>query len=395
MKICHVVATLDPAGGGPPVVAPRLAAAQAQLGHEVTVTTFGTPDRQASIDAALGSIPHLDAVTIEYLTPPRTLIERVFAGHVRTDLDRLITAADVVHLHGLWAPLLRVTAVRASRLGAPYVIRPAGMLDPWCLTQRRLKKKVAMLLSFRRILNRALFLHALNRDERDLIGPLKLTCPFEVIPNGLFLDEIDAALSQKSSDSPRPHPSERPYFLFLSRLHYKKGLDILADAFAVFVERGGEMDVIVAGPDDGESEAFKRRVRDHGIDRRVHVIGPIYGPQKLRMLRDAVAFVLPSRQEGFSLAITEAMAARVPVLITEGCHFPEVAEVGAGLVTRLDAQEFAEAMTQVAGDSSAAAAMGRAGRAMVESRYTWATIAEQSVDAYRRFMTREETDTAS
>jgi len=120
-----------------------------------------------------------------------------------------------------------------------------------------------------------------------------------------------------------------------------------------------------------------------GLGDRVDVIGPLYGRAKIAALVDAACFCLPSRQEGFSVAVLEAMACAVPVVISEACHFPEVAEVGAGTIVPLDAPALAKALGDVVADPGNAARMGAAGAALVRSRYTWEAIAGQSLRFYQ------------
>jgi glycosyltransferase involved in cell wall biosynthesis len=180
----------------------------------------------------------------------------------------------------------------------------------------------------------------------------------------------------------RPELGGRPYVLFLSRLHYKKGLDYLADAFAICAASNQDLQLVVAGPDDGALEDFQRRIDEKNLKNRTHVVGPLYGSQKLAALRGASVFSLPSRQEGFSVAIAEAMACEIPVVVSKDCHFPEVAEVKAGVVVNLDPQEIAQAILQIVNDRRLAQEMGRAGRNLIESRFTWPKVAEQSIQAY-------------
>jgi glycosyltransferase involved in cell wall biosynthesis len=112
--------------------------------------------------------------------------------------------------------------------------------------------------------------------------------------------------------------------------------------------------------------------------------GPLFGPDKYSAIAGAAVYCLPSRQEGFSVAILEAMACRVPVVISDACHFPEVAQVGAGRIVSLDATQIADAIDVVLSDPAQATAMGRAGRRLVEERFTWPQVATRSVDAYKR-----------
>src|SRR4051794_14499354 len=108
-------------------------------------------------------------------------------------LQPLISAADVMHIRGAWEPVPYTAAGPARQCKVPYIVRPAGMLDPWSLAQKPWKKRVALMMGFRKMIDRAAFLHALNRDERDLVGLLGLQCPVEVIPNGVFLESLEGA----------------------------------------------------------------------------------------------------------------------------------------------------------------------------------------------------------
>ena len=96
----------------------------------------------------------------------------------------------------------------------------------------------------------------------------------------------------------------RRYVVFIARLHYKKGLDYLADAFAIVAPQSPDLDLVVAGPDEGAKSDFEDRIRRAGVGKRVHLVGPLYGPDKFAALVDCTCFCLPSRQEGFSVAVT-------------------------------------------------------------------------------------------
>jgi glycosyltransferase involved in cell wall biosynthesis len=258
------------------------------------------------------------------------------------------------------------------------------MLDPWSMRQRRTKKQIALLLGYRRMLDRAAFLHVLNSDEKNLLEPRNLHDRRQVIPNGIFLEELSPMPARDAFHHQLPEIAGKPYVLFLSRLHYKKGLDFLADAFAICASTNPELQLVVAGPDDGARLDFQQRIDRAGLTNRTHIVGPLYGPQKLAALRGAACFCLPSRQEGFSMAIAEALACEIPVVISKDCHFPEVAQVKAGFVVNLDASEIAKAILKIVNNPILAAEMGRAGRQLIESRFTWARVAEESIQAYEK-----------
>ena len=382
LKVLHVINTLDPEAGGPPLVATRLAAAQAALGAEVHLLAHRTPGADGRVRALLELLPGVHRLRFHDLPAPGTTGRRLGWG-ARRLVEQHVARADWVHLHGVWDPILRPTAAAARRLGKPYAVAPHGMLDPWSLGQKRLKKRVAMLLGYRRMLDGASFLHVLNADERRLVGPLKLRCPAVVIPNGVFLEELDPLPEPGTFRAAHPALGDAPYVLFLSRLHHKKGLDVLAEAFAGVARERPDVRPVVAGPDGGARQPFERQVAGLGLAGRVHVVGPLYGADKLAALVDAACFCLPSRQEGFSVAVLEALACGVPVVVSDACHFPEVAEVGAGRVVPLDASAVATALAAVLASAEVRRRMGEAGRELVRNRFTWPAIARLSLDAYQ------------
>ena len=382
MRIVHVVGTLDPAAGGPPQVCLRLGAAQAALGHDVHVVYFSTTAAHARIEAEVGRVPNHERIRLHPVVDPGAR-ERLLAPRARRVLDDLIADADFVHIHGIWGTLLITAARAARRRGVPHCFQPHGMLDPWSLSQKRLKKRIALRLGYRAALAGASFIQTLNVDEQRLMAPLRLGVRTVVVPNGIYVEEIEPMPAPGTFRAAHPRLADRPFVLFLSRLHYKKGLDILADAFALLGRQHQEVSLVVAGPDDGARQDFETRVAKSGLRDRVHLVGPLYGRDKLAALTDATCFCLPSRQEGFSVAVVEAMACGVPVVISEACHFPEVAQAGAGLIVPLSAARFSAALAALLDDPRLARSMGAAGATLVRERYRWETIGRQSVTHYQ------------
>lgn len=384
LRVVHAIGDLDPAGGGPPVVAARLAAAQSQLGCEVTILSYRTHSGGARGDALMAETPYGESVNrISIESPGRR--ERFTGREAANAFARIADkGVDVLHTHGMWEPMMPACAAVARKRGIAYVVTPHGMLDPYTLSVKPAKKRIALATTHRSFLRKATFVHMLNADESSLAEPVLHGAPTRVIPNGIFLEELDHTPPAGTFRAQHPELNERPYVLFLSRLAHKKGLDYLADAFAQLHQRMPDVDLVVAGPDGGEQVPFEASIARQGIGHRVHVVGPLYGPDKLAALRDAAVFCLPSRQEGFSIAITEALAMGVPVVVTRACHFPEISEVGAGIETDLDAGQVADGLEQVLSDRDAASRMGQAGAALVQERFTWLSVARRTVECYEQ-----------
>jgi glycosyltransferase involved in cell wall biosynthesis len=385
MRILHVVGSLDPNTGGLANLAIRLASAQAGLGQTVSMAACHRAEAETRIATSSQRVPNWDRVRYHRIPITRPLLRLVGGGYAR-ELRPAVESVDVVHLHGVWDPILFAAASVARDLGKPYVVAPQGMLDPWSLSQRAMKKRLALAMGYRKMLNRAMFLQGACDEEGRLIQRLSLASPVKVLHNGIYPEELDPLPASGEFYAAHPEFGQAPYVLFLSRLHFKKGLDYLADAFAQVHAKRPEVKLVVAGPDDGYRQTFVERIAQLKIEPHVHMVGALHGAMKYRAMVDAACFCLPSRQEGFSVAILEAMACASPVVISDECRFPEVQTGGAGFVTPLNPTAIADALVQVLKDANHATSMGQIGRRLILSGYTWPIIAQRCIEAYEQGM---------
>lgn len=383
MNILHVIASVNPSRGGPSVCVPNLARAQARLGHETAIAVPADKDYAqycGTLVERLSVVKDIPLIRI----PRRRIGEQYFFGVGSRKLHVAISAADVVHVHGMWDPIV-FYALRASRrAGKRYVITPHGMLNRWSLAQGAFKKRLVLTLLMKDLLAGSTFVHALNSNEERDIRTTCSRCGVSVFPNGIDLAEFDNLPPRGIFRSNLAALSDRPYALFLGRLHHVKGLDYLVDAFAQVAHRIERLDLVIAGPDDGLRAFVQTRIRELDLGSRVHLIGPLYGERKFAAILDALCLVQPSRQEGFSMSIAEALACGTPVVISQSCHFPEVAERGAGYVVPLDASSIADAICDLAQQPDRGSAMSEAAKRMIRDEYTWSEIARDMIVAYKR-----------
>lgn len=387
VRILHVIDSLDPRCGGPPAVVLRLAAAQAGRTDSASILSYRTPGGDDRVTASMKAIPGMDRVPVVLVDRERGLVSRIAGGSLKAWCRQHLASWDVVHIHGVWDPAVRASAAEARRQGVPYVLVPHASLDPWAMRQtpmKRIKKALAMAVQVRSLFNGATFVHSLNDAESAGIRTAGIHAPLEIVPNGIFPEEIRVFPEPGRFRAAHPELGSDPFILFLSRIHVKKGLDFLVAAYDVAARQSPSLRLVIAGPDDGELGRLKADIAARGIGDRVHVIGPVFGLDKYSALVDASAFCLPSRMEGFSVAILEALACRCPVIISPQCNFPEVARNGAGIEVELDAAKIADAMLGLLRDPEKGRSMAARGRTLVEGHYTWPSIAATLDKTYRR-----------
>jgi glycosyltransferase involved in cell wall biosynthesis len=312
------------------------------------------------------------------------LSPRVNLRGPETDLEAVVRSAEVVHMHGLWQAQTRRGARAARSAGVPYLIATHGMVEPWSLRQKALKKKIYTALIEGKNLRRAACLHALSRPEIGQLQAIAPGTPVCFVPNGVDLEPLEDLPPRSVLESEFPELSGKFVLLFLGRLHAKKGLELLAQAFAQVAPDHPELHLILAGKDDGALAPFLRQIGDAGIASRATWAGHVSGERARQLWGAADAFVLPSHSEGFSMAVLEALVCRLPVLITTACHFPDLGVADGGIIVEPTAGGVTEGLRGLLERAPAERAeLGRKGRALVEREYTWERQGQRLASVYR------------
>jgi glycosyltransferase involved in cell wall biosynthesis len=374
MRIVHLINSIDPVSGGPANVLARLAPVQVRRRHDVTIITADAPARVAEIAGRLAE----SGVRVEAKGPGSGPFVKAPAA-IETLKREIASGVDVVHGHGLWQHLVHGGASVCRASGVTYIIRPCGMLDPWSLSQGRLKKTLFLALKARKDLNQAAGLHFTTETERKLVEPLGLRSRAFVIPNGLDWDEF-ASLPTPGAFRARHELGDRPLVVFLSRLHHKKGLDLLLPAFA----EAAPSDAVLAlvGPGEaGYVGGLRSQGEQLGIADRLIFTGMLNGSERIEALADADLFALPSYQENFGVAVIEAAAAGTPVLISDQVNiWDEVEASGVGRVVPCEVAPVAGALREMLADRASLKETGASARVWARDNFAWTSIAER-VDA--------------
>ena len=398
MKILHVLETLSSRYGGPVSVLLALAEAQQRAGHQVTIATTNADHprgiyREPGWDA-LGEV----GVSVYYA--PVQFAPLRFSRQLGAYLKRAISEFDIVHIHGLYRFPSTYASWQARRQEVPYIVIPHGALDPYLYD-----RSSTGWLRFKRLYERwfdlpnlhaAGAIHYTAEDERERAGFLKLHAPSFVVANGLDWVQYHS-LPARGALRTRWRLGEAPLVLFLGRLHFKKGLDLLIPAFDTLRRHVPDVQLVIAGPEnDDYGQQVRGWVRERGLQAAVHFVGPLHGADVVQAYVDADVFALPSYTENFGMTVVEALACELPVVISDQVNIhAEISGAGAGLVTRCDAGEVAQALETLLADADRRRAMGEAGRRLVQARFTWPAIVEALTVEYQRVIARHQTSNAT
>jgi glycosyltransferase involved in cell wall biosynthesis len=236
------------------------------------------------------------------------------------------------------------------------------------------------------LFNKASGMQALTEAEAEQCRQFGIRVPAVILPNGVDLKAIDTAGGKRDLRRDLRLPPDELLIIFLGRLFPKKGIDLLIGSFAKLASERGNISLVIAGHDAGTGyrEELERKAEDAGVGNKTHFIGELRGARKFQALRSADLFALTSHSEGLPVAVLEAMACGLPVMITPGCNIPEILAFAAGWQTGLDVDDIADTLREACGNQGELLRRGRNGRRLVEGRFTWQAIAKKSVAVYEK-----------
>ena len=390
-RVAMVTRSVSRAGGGLASVILDLARALAKINRPPHV--LSVRDEHFAADAAAAGRVGGRPLAGEAFAPRGPRFTHGAWGYA-PGLDRRLDELNpaVVHSHGLWHHSSAATAGWGRRTGRPWVVSPHGMLDPWAVRRSRGKKRLAWWLAERRHLAGAGCLHALADAEADAARAYGVTAPVLVIPNGVSLHAPRPDVPPPWEEDPARGANGRRALLFLGRLHPKKGLDLLLEAWAELLKSepaARDWHVAALGWDDGgHADALKARAaaldlcgpdgRPTGGANAVGFYGPAFGDRKAAALAGASAFVLPSHSEGMPVAVLEAWAYGLSCVMTDACNLPAGFDRGGAVRVEPTVASLRDGLAHLLTEPDAArATRGAAARALAETEFAWPVIARR------------------
>jgi glycosyltransferase involved in cell wall biosynthesis len=327
IRYLHVIHSLDPRGGGPAEGVKQLSRVAMKLRHRVEIATLVRPD-PAWLEDYDCPVHFLGPSHLKYGYSPR--LAPWLREHARE--------FSAVIVNGLWQyhGLCAWRVLRDSPV--PYYVFTHGMLDPWFKEQyplKHLKKQLYWPWAEYRVLRDARAVLFTSEEERLLARQsFSRYRVNEIVVNyGVPEPSGDPTRQRECFLERFPRLRDRRILLFLSRIHPKKGCDLLIEAFASVQRLDPSLELVIAGPDQvGIQEELQQLARRLDVAQSITWAGMLGGDIKLGAFRAAEAFVLPSHQENFGIAVAESLACGTPVLISNKVNiWREVVADRAGL----------------------------------------------------------------
>jgi glycosyltransferase involved in cell wall biosynthesis len=383
MRIAIATNSLLPADkeGGPAHSSFYLAKALRAAGSDVRVVTTDRngPER---LTIPLNRWTERDGVPVFYASTRNGAWIRspTYAEAIRFAVER----SDVCVMSGIFWNYTGLVAARACRrLNVPYVTLPRGLLSPWALRHKGLKKRLYWTLLAERIVGRSAAIIALARQEFEDVRAVHLNVPAYIVPNGAYVEELSSVGRREQS----PEAGNSPYILFLGRIHAKKGLDILIPAFEQIARSRPNLSLVIAGTvDTAYAREFEELLSESPVRDRIRLTGNVSGADKARLLAGASIFALTSHSEGLPVAVLEALSAGLPVVITPGCNLPEVAAAHAGIEVAPEVQSTAAALMRLVADPDLRSEFGSNARKLARESFSWEGAARGVLEVCRSVM---------
>lgn len=361
MKVLIFISSLDLNSGGPSRSVPMMAKGLAEIGVDVTLMTIRSENM--NLHAVEGSNVKIHILERDYS-----------AKEMETFVEQ--EKFDIIQNQSMWELCYHQLAKIARKHGIPYISTPRGMLEPWSLSQNRWKKKLALTLYQMKDLQHSACIYTTANMEAQHVKELGVKAPCVVIPNGI---ETDGYPCRTSMDIVKKQ------VLFLSRIHVKKGIEILIDGWNRIYKDFSDWKLVIVG--NGETDyidALRERIIDAGLNECISIEEPVFGNDKIALYQSSALFVLPSYSENFGMVIAEAMSCGVPVITTKNCPWEVLNETQTGWCIDLSVEELERTLREALGmDAKVLYEKGQKGGELVREQFDYRCVAQNTANVYQ------------
>lgn len=391
MHVAHIQGIFSPEHGGPAQSLANYCRSQTQAGHRVSAWVL---EGFLGTSGALRLTPPVEMHICPVDSPARLGSSSALRQQLRE-----AESPDIYHLHGAWLRAMHYGAMEAQRRHRPYVLELMGMYEPWALRQKWLQKRIARWWFQDRIVRQAACLHVNSNQEAEYVRKLGFKAPVAVIPVGVDLTEIQKAeiLETESANQKTAMGAQwlrelngRSFILYLSRLHPKKGLDLLIRAWAELRNaegkklKAGNWALVIAGSGEPSYvEKCHQLAAELGVANQCLWTGQVDEAQKNWLFRQTHCYVLPTHSENFGNVVAEALAHGTPVITTLHTPWTDLPRHGCGWLVGNTPSGLCQALSEAMRlDAAGRREMGNRGKSLVRQRYSLEMVGKNILAVY-------------
>jgi glycosyltransferase involved in cell wall biosynthesis len=386
LRVLHVLPSVATRYGGPAVNV--IGSALGTRAHGVESVVFatdmpGAPSKWTRRSVTPDELPDRAGEVDVHLFPTREPRRLAYSPALRRGLAAAVPHFDLVHIYSLFLFPQFAGYRTAEKWRVPYIVTPCGALDPFLRRRGRLRKYLTDVLWQRRMLEGAAAIHVTTEDEKRLIRDVAPDVPRVLVPHGIDLAEFSELPDPSAFRRTRLHGHTGAVVMFLGRITFKKGIDLLIRAFREVAAVQPEALLAIVGPDDeGLRPRLERLVEELGLSRRVVFCGMVAARERLEALAAADVWVLSSHSENFGVAVLEALAASRCVVTSPAVNLaPMIEQAGAGVIVPQDESAIAQAVVDLLQAPERRAEFGTRAREFAR-RFDRDLVARELADAY-------------
>jgi glycosyltransferase involved in cell wall biosynthesis len=363
MKVNQIISSIDKNSGGTATYVQILSKALLKQKINLTVSTLKT----------------------KYPLNFSENVELIHCENNRHEILNKNLSFDIFHVNGIWELFVHNMTLLAKSNNTPYVISPHGMLEEWSLNQRKFKKKIAMFLYQKKDLIDAACIHVTAHSEMLSVRKLGFENPIAVIPNGIDVSSFPNVENKKINI--------KKTLLFLSRIHPKKGIENLIQAWSEldhFEKKNWKIKIIGNG-EPKYIQKLKKEIINKNLCEIIKILPPEFcNEKKMAIFRNADVFVLPTFSENFGIVIAEALASYTPVITTKGTPWEDLNKKNCGWWIEIGVDPLKNALKDMLSkDSVMLNKMGKNARKLVEEKYSIDVIANNTMKMYKWIINQE------
>lgn len=371
MRIHSIIENISDEYGGPANSLPNLLEAiRAELAINSVIYSVSRSDNEKNEFIARFSIPWVQCKA-------NGVDKLKYSSELKNRLVAELSDGDILFSNNLWNYPAFLSAQLAQSKKMPHIVSIRGTLYPWSLSQGKLRKKIAWHLFQKRALQKASLVHVTCVDEHNAVRALGIKSPIAIVPHGINYDDYQNLPAKKQAIEDLGLNNDKKYILFMSRLHKKKGLDLLLEVWPELVKFYPDWCLLIVGPDySNYTDKISALALENKIADNIKTMGMLTGHAKKSALAASEFFVLPSFTENFGVVIGEALAAGLPAITTTGTPWAEINTFKCGKHISLSKQNVYQALQEMMDlDEIALATMSKNAKSLIKKNYSWSAQA--------------------